>query len=282
MARKKANSETINCALYIRVSSKGQVEDGYSLEYQERQLRSYCVRHGFKIFKLYKDKGISGKLIKKRPGIIQLLEDIKAGKSIDKLITLKLSRATRNTKEMLMMIEEFRKHHVDFVCVEDNIDIAAGESNANSNMTTTILSSINQFESDIARERTLAAKEELSLQKKFAGGRIAFGYSYNKDNKIFSIDHKEASVVKYIFNSYIDGDSAYKIAKNLNNQNCKTRLGAVWRTKKILDILKNEFYIGSISWNGIVNKNHHDKLISKQIFNKAQSKIMKNEKSPVY
>ena len=46
---------------YVRVSTQGQVKDGYSLAYQTEEIQRYCARHKLELLDLYKDEGISGR-----------------------------------------------------------------------------------------------------------------------------------------------------------------------------------------------------------------------------
>lgn len=45
---------------YIRVSTQGQVRDGYSLTYQRNEIMRYCADNGIELVTIYEDKGISG------------------------------------------------------------------------------------------------------------------------------------------------------------------------------------------------------------------------------
>lgn len=45
---------------YVRVSTQGQVKDGYSLAYQSEEIERYCARHNLELLDIYKDEGISG------------------------------------------------------------------------------------------------------------------------------------------------------------------------------------------------------------------------------
>lgn len=45
---------------YIRVSTQGQVRDGYSLVYQRDEIMRYCADNGIELIQIYEDKGISG------------------------------------------------------------------------------------------------------------------------------------------------------------------------------------------------------------------------------
>ncbi len=46
---------------YIRVSTQGQVRDGYSLAYQLDEIMRYCADNGIELVTVYEDKGISPK-----------------------------------------------------------------------------------------------------------------------------------------------------------------------------------------------------------------------------
>ncbi len=50
----------MNVVGYIRVSTQGQARDGYSLKYQEDEIKAYCKEHGLKLIHNFRDEGISG------------------------------------------------------------------------------------------------------------------------------------------------------------------------------------------------------------------------------
>lgn len=62
-------------AIYTRVSTIEQAEEGYSNDEQERLLTNWCNKNGYEIYKCYSDRGISGKDIKHRPALKELLKD---------------------------------------------------------------------------------------------------------------------------------------------------------------------------------------------------------------
>lgn len=45
---------------YIRVSTQGQAKDGYSLKYQEDEIKAYCKEQGLNLLHIFRDEGISG------------------------------------------------------------------------------------------------------------------------------------------------------------------------------------------------------------------------------
>ncbi|SCN31951.1 Resolvase [Bacillus cytotoxicus] len=48
---------------YVRVSTEGQVREGYSLTYQVEEIERYCIENKLQLLHIYEDKGISGALI---------------------------------------------------------------------------------------------------------------------------------------------------------------------------------------------------------------------------
>jgi DNA invertase Pin-like site-specific DNA recombinase len=43
---------------YVRVSTQGQVRDGYSLAYQVEEIEQYCARHNLELLDIYRDKAL--------------------------------------------------------------------------------------------------------------------------------------------------------------------------------------------------------------------------------
>ena len=61
-------------ALYIRVSTDAQREEGYSIEAQKEALTGYCMARSFKNYEFYIDGGYSGSNLN-RPEITRLISD---------------------------------------------------------------------------------------------------------------------------------------------------------------------------------------------------------------
>ena len=57
----------MRAALYVRVSTTEQAEEGHSIEAQLDIMRDYCQRLGYEVVGEYIDAGISGKLSEREP-----------------------------------------------------------------------------------------------------------------------------------------------------------------------------------------------------------------------
>ncbi|MGO4275241.1 recombinase family protein, partial [Paenibacillus sp. TAF58] len=67
----------MRAAIYTRVSTSMQVDDGFSLEARQDVLLQTIERKGLQLYRVYSDPGISGKTFK-RPGVQAMIADMKA------------------------------------------------------------------------------------------------------------------------------------------------------------------------------------------------------------
>ena len=93
-----------HAALYIRVSTDQQFEEGYSVDAQKDMLEGYCRSKGWKDYEFYIDGGFTGSNID-RPEMRRLIEDAKAG-LVSQVVVYKLDRLSRSQKDTLYLIED--------------------------------------------------------------------------------------------------------------------------------------------------------------------------------
>ena len=103
-------------------------------------------------------------------------------------------------------------------------------------------------------EKTNRGRKGVALQCKHIGGRPLLGYSVNPDHT-YAIDDYSAETVRQIFNMYASGSSFSQIIDKMNRQGRKTGTGKPFGKTSIYELLKNERYIGTYTYNKIPNKN---------------------------
>lgn len=164
-------------AIYIRVSTDAQAEEGYSIDAQKEQLAAYCVSKGIKNYEFYIDGGWSGSNIN-RPEIQRLIKDSQEGK-ISHCIVYKLDRLSRSQKDTLYLIEDvFIPNNVSFVSLNETLDT----STPMGKLMIGILSAFAQLERENIRLRTrMGMKERVKDGYWMGGGRIPFGYDYDRN-----------------------------------------------------------------------------------------------------
>ncbi len=128
--------------LYMRVSTRDQ-----SCEMQLSDLERYSKERGFKIFKVYKDNGVSGTK-ELRPALSELMNDANKRK-FDVVLVWRFERFARSTKHLISALYEFRNLGIDFISYQENIDTSSPLGEA----IFTIISAMAKLERDIIAER---------------------------------------------------------------------------------------------------------------------------------
>ena len=243
-------------AIYIRVSTDAQAEEGYSIDAQKEQLAAYCVSKGLKNYEFYIDGGWSGSNID-RPEIQRLIKDSQEGK-ISHCIVYKLDRLSRSQKDTLFLIEDvFIPNNVSFVSLNETLDT----STPMGKLMIGILSAFAQLERENIRLRTrMGMKERVKDGFWMGGGRIPFGYDYDKNQGIL-IPNKDAEKVKKIYSLYIEGKSPQVIANILDLK----------YEKLVTQILTRKSNYGIIEYNGEEYVGRHQPIISKEVYDKAMN-----------
>lgn len=241
-------------AIYIRVSTDAQAEEGYSVEAQKEQLTAYCVSKRIKHYELYIDGGWSGSNLA-RPEIQRLIQDVKDNK-ISHVIVFKLDRLSRSQKDTLYLIEDvFNPHDVSFVSLNESMDT----STPMGRLMIGILSAFAQLERENIRLRTrMGMKERVKAGYWMGGGKIPFGYDYDSEDGIL-VPNKDAEKVKQVYALYIAGKSPQVIA-NL--------LGLKYE-KLVTQILIRKCNYGVIEYNGEIYQGKHESIISKETYDMA-------------
>ena len=100
-------------AIYCRVSTTEQAEEGYSIGEQERLIREYCGKQGYEVYKVFSDAGISGKDIVHRPAIQELLRDA-TEKKFDMVMSWKINRLSRKLEDAIKIVNTLDRYGISY------------------------------------------------------------------------------------------------------------------------------------------------------------------------
>jgi site-specific DNA recombinase len=167
---------TLRCALYIRVSSRKQL-DGVSLEDQEHHGRAYATHMGWIVTSVYVEPGRSAfsEDLNKRVAFNQMLADARA-KRFDVVLVYKLNRFARNVPTQYAAAAGLERCGVQIASVTEPIDrkTAAGR------MTFGILAVTAQLQSDQLSEKMRDTRLAEARQGRHVGP-VPVGYTRDKD-----------------------------------------------------------------------------------------------------
>ncbi len=277
------NTEKIRSAAYCRVSSSS-----------EDQLNSYMAQvtyysHKFEdseteiLVDVYADEGITGTREDKRDEFQRLMQDCRRGK-IDRIYTKSISRFARNTKDCLKNVRELKSLGITIFFEKENIDTA----NMTDEMMITIMGGLAQEESV-----SISQNVRWSIEKKMREGTYIIStppFGYRMIQQKLVICNEEAEIVRYIFDSYLEGIGIRKIAEYLNTKETARPDKANWSYITVRYILMNEKYAGNSLWHkfcttdtlpyrAVINRGQKEKyyfpdshpaIISQEMFDRVQ------------
>lgn len=265
-------------ALYIRVSTQLQAEEGFSLEAQRERLEAHCTAQGWTVVPehVFVDAGVSGKTTD-RPQFQAMLQAAKEGK-IQRIVAMRLDRIARNTKDFLTIVEQLKAHNCALALVKENFETSTPQGK----FAITLFAAIAEMEASMITERVMTGKAQKAssdgARGYFNGARIPYGYMYS--NGVFSVNERQAATVKAIFTRFLDGESLYRIANWLNESNFPspaTKEGEPpksWVHTTVRHMLTNGFYAGLAEWNGIEGKEgKHPRIIERSTYEAALDRI---------
>lgn len=276
-------------AIYCRVSTDEQAEFGYSIDEQKRLLEEWCKANDYIIYKCYSDRGISGKNIKDRPALKELLSDAKEGK-FDMVISWKINRVSRKLEDVLKIVNLLEKNNITFKSYSEpfETDTPAGR------MQFQMMALIGEFERGTIAQNVKMGMIAKAKSGNWCGGRV-LGYDLvpnnspeeeKKGKNKLKINEKEAEIVRFIFNEYSKGKGYKAITNQINKLGYKTKKGNDFSVGSIRDILTNPVYIGEIRYNVRQNwsekrrrninpnpirvKGKHEAIIDRELWDKVQ------------
>lgn len=259
-------------ALYVRVSTTSQMEEGYSIDEQKSKLESYCDIKDWHIYKVYTDGGFSGSTTE-RPALEQLIKDAQS-KLFDTVLVYKLDRLSRSQKDTLYLIEDiFLKNNIEFVSLLENFDTSTPFGRA----VIGLLSVFAQLEREQIKERMQLGKlGRAKAGKSMMWAKTSYGYDYNKDTGSMTINEYEALAVKEIYSSYLAGMSITKLRDKINDEYPKQ---PAWSYRTIRGILANPVYCGLNQYKGQTFQGTHKAIISLDDFEQTQRELAKRQQT---
>lgn len=239
-----SDSPKLRVAAYCRVSTLEDAQAGsFELQIQHFQ-QMIAANDRWEEVGIYADEGKSGTNMKKRPQFQQMIQDCRDGK-IDLILTKSVSRFARNTMDCLRVIRELKALNPPVGVYFEDVSLNTVE--AKNEFTLGVMSLVAQGESEAK-----SAAITWSVIERFKNGipivSTTYLLGYDKDNfgKLVIVE-EEAEVVRYIFNSYLDGQSVREIAEGLTEAKIPTVKGKeVWNSGTVRNMLRNEKYCGDV------------------------------------
>ena len=250
-------------AIYIRVSTVDQVENGYSLDAQRDLLVKWVAERGYDVYNIYADEGVSGKDIRHRPAMLRMLADASMGK-FDIVLILALSLLTRSVADLYTTYNHLHKYGVRLVSYTEHIDTDRAYGRAMMGM----LGVYAQLEREITSERVTTAMAERARQGKRTCHDV-LGYDISGKDDL-AINKNEANIVKYIYAKYLEHKSLTAVAELCDINGYRGKRGCVFKAESIKRILTRPVYAGYYTYKEVLYKGAYVPIIDTKTYNRVQ------------
>tara|TARA_A100001015_G_scaffold303545_1_gene393368 strand:- start:461 stop:1141 length:681 start_codon:yes stop_codon:yes gene_type:complete len=215
--------------LYARCSAEENYNKGSSVETQITKCNAYATTKDLVIDKVITEQ-ISGTIkFEKRNEGLKLLSKLKKG---DHIICSALDRFSRNTLDLLTLVEKFKRNKVQLHFIDVGGEVTG--SDAVGSVFLKLLSVFSEFYAKQMSEKQIATKERLKSQGKFLGGKKMFGYDVDDNNNLIPCE-KEQQIIRQMQIMKQEGMSYQKVADEITKYTRK-KFPVSW----VFKILKRE------------------------------------------
>ena len=256
----------IRVIVYARYSS--EMQNYSSIEAQKRAAIEYCKSNNMEIVEFYIDEAKSA-TSDDRPEFQRMINECKS-LNIQAIIVHKLDRFSRNATQALTYKTLFEKMDIKLISILEPLN-----DTPESKLMEGVIFAVNEFYSlNLARE-VQKGKKETAYKCLHTGGLPPYGYDVDENRK-YIINTVESTVVKKIFDMYINDYSYQQIAEYLNKRGYTTKKGLAFTKNSFSSILENaERYKGVYIYNKSASKYSNGQRNSHRY--KSEDEIIKIE-----
>jgi DNA invertase Pin-like site-specific DNA recombinase len=204
---------------------------------QRSQITRWTEDKGYVLVFFTEDLSRSGKFSAfVRPGSGSPLTDpLKIG-SWDVMVTTKIDRACRNTRDFLTIMDWCKDNGKQYVSLKEQIDMTTTQGRENARQA----ASRAEWERDMAVDRRLETIEELREEGRWIGGRVSYGMrAERRDDGVFLVPDigGTANTANKMADMSIAGKSNAAIQRWLNDEGILTSAGNPWLTDGVRYVL---------------------------------------------
>ncbi|RKX22164.1 MAG: hypothetical protein DRP35_02645 [Candidatus Zixiibacteriota bacterium] len=253
--------------LYLRVSSKEQEKEGYSLDAQEKLGKEYAIKNNLEIVRIWKGSESAWK--KERTFFNQMVDFCKKHRDVKHIIFDITDRMTRNDFDKLKintLIKDFDKT-IHFSRTNKIIDKNSGSD----------VEFMFDIEVAVAKKMSndISRKAKMGMLEKAEQGEYPstapIGYFNNKETQLVEIDLDRAPFIKMAFENMSTGNySLSTLVEKIYSDGLRTKKNFKVTKSTLAHLLKNPFYYGCFFWKGKLYNGIHNPIISKQMYDNVQ------------
>jgi site-specific DNA recombinase len=281
---------TARAVLYLRVSSRGQLEtdyddDGLSIAGQRSRCQPKAAEYDAVVVDEYIERAESAKT-NQRPALNAMLKRVKEQRDIDYVIVWKIDRFARNRRDDANLLFEIELAGTRLISATENID----QTPAGRLMHGMLASFAEYYSRNLATEILKG-----STEKAKRGGtptKAPLGYLNVREQlpsggevRTIAVDRERAGIITWAFETYATG--LYSVndmvtllaARGLRSQGDRRYSPRPLNHSSMHKLLSNRYYAGVVTYRGKQYPGRHEPLISEELFEQVQAVLKAHAQS---
>jgi DNA invertase Pin-like site-specific DNA recombinase len=225
-------------AAYVRVSTKGQADDGLGRVDQERRIRAWCKRHGHTLCGPVAFDQASGTVpVEQRAGFVEVLGRIAAGRC-EGLVVLNLGRIAR-----LLTVQEAALAMVwasggRVFAVEEGEVLQDDPSDPMRTAIRQMMAVFHQLDRAMIVARLQGGRQVKAAAGGYAYGSPRYGLAADREHHVLIEDDDEQAAIRRIVELRDQGASLRSIAATLDAEGRKPKRGDRWHPTTVARVLE--------------------------------------------
>lgn len=252
--------------MYVRVSSKEQQQEGFSIPAQKQLLSSYSSAEGIGILRVFEDAETAKEA--GRSSFNEMLAFLRRHRSCRALLVEKTDRLYRNIKDWVTIDELDLEIHF----VKEGRVLTKDARSADKFMHGIKVLMAKNFCDNLSEESSKGMREK--ARQGLYPSCAPVGYLNNRETRTIHPDPHRAAEVRRLFEQYAERRPSFaELAGFADRIGLRSRRGARLSPELIRKLLQNPIYVGVIRWNGEQFPGKHEPLVSRALFDEVQSKL---------
>lgn len=248
---------------YVRVSSKEQREEGYSLPAQRKLLEEYAAKEGFAVVEWFEEAETAKKAGRVEFG--RMLKLLRARKDVGHILVEKTDRLYRNFADLVKVDELGRTLHF----VKEGQVLGPESKSSEKFMHNIKVVMAKNYVDNLSEEtrKGMTEKAAHGLWPSFA----PLGYANDSVTGGIVIDWPRAVIIRRMFEEYAAGRMSIRdVTRMAETEGLRTRKGNRVMQSQIATMLQNPVYTGNFAWDGKQYQGKHDPLIPFSVYERVQ------------
>ncbi|MDB5260433.1 MAG: hypothetical protein JWN37_664 [Candidatus Nomurabacteria bacterium] len=257
--------------LYCRVSTKEQVDEGNSLNTQEKLCKEYALKHGYEVAQVFVEQGESAKTTMRTELQKMLFFCSDKKNRISAVISYKIDRLSRNTDDYSQLRILLKRYGVEIRSVSE-----AFENNPSGRFMENMLANVAQFDNEVRAERCTNGMRDAVRDGRYVW-MAPIGYENVRTAGMATI--AKSHMAPFVKETFIliakNTHSLEEVRKIMTEKGLRLKNGNPLSKQYFYKLIRSKLYYGCIEKFGESHMGAFESVIDESLFNQVQL-VLKN------